>query len=197
MTPPNLVTACFLNVIATMPKPSETNPILPRMIVVTSTGLTPSSHRSLPLLLRPLYSYLLDQPHNDKRGTERLAFHCMGREWPNDVPEPAEDIMGPDWANREGLPKFGTFSNVLIVRPALLTDGECVADKAEKSDKKKSYRVSTEEISGYTVSRKDVAHFIVEDALKNWENYRNTIATVVYWWASDVDMHMPYSQVLY
>ena len=104
----------------------------------------------------------------------------MGREWPNDVPEPAEDIMGPDWANREGLPKFGTFSNVLIVRPALLTDGECVADKAEKSDKKKSYRVSTEEISGYTVSRKDVAHFIVEDALKNWENYRNTIATVVY-----------------
>ena len=181
MTPPNLVTMCFLNVITTMPEPSETNPIPPKMVVITSTGLTPESHRSLPVLLRPMYSYLLDQPHKDKLGTERLAFHCIGREWPNAVPEPTEDIMGSDWANSEGLPKFGTFSNVLIVHPALLTDGECVADKVEKSGKKKKpYKVSSEEVSGYTVSRKDVAHFIVEDALKNWEKYRNTIATIVY-----------------
>ncbi len=109
-----------------MPQPSETNPNLFRMVVITSLGLTPSTHQSLPLLLRPVYSYLLDQPHKDKLGVERLAFHCMGREWPSGVPEPAEDIMGSDWANREGLPKFGSFSNVLIVRPALLTDGECV-----------------------------------------------------------------------
>ncbi|KAF8350381.1 hypothetical protein F5887DRAFT_1069405 [Amanita rubescens] len=105
-------------------------------------------------VLRPVYSYLLDQPHKDKLGVERLAFHCLS--------------------------KFGSFSNVLIVRPALLTDGECVADKLEHAGKKKPYRVGSEEISGYTVSRKDVAHFIVEDALKNWEKYRDTIATIVY-----------------
>jgi len=180
LDPPNLVAMCFLNLITTMPQPSEANPNQLKMIVITSLGLTPSTHQSLPLLLRPVYSYLLDQPHKDKLGVERLAFHCMGREWPTGVPEPAENIMGSDWANREGLPKFGSFSNVIIVRPALLTDGECVADKLEHAGKKKPYRVGSEEISGYTVSRKDVAHFIVEDALKNWEKYRDTIATIVY-----------------
>ena len=179
MTPPNLVTMCFLNLITAMPESSKTNSNQPRIVVVSSTGLTPSSHRSLPVLLRPVYSYVLKQPHKDKLGTERLAFHCMGREWPNDVPEPAENILEPAWANLEGLPKFGTFSNVLIVRPAMLTDGECVGAKIEKAGKK-PYRVSSEEISGYTVSRKDVAHFIVEDALENWEKYRNTVAIIVY-----------------
>ncbi|KAK2464539.1 hypothetical protein APHAL10511_003446 [Amanita phalloides] len=180
--PPNLCTQCLLNTLTTMPKPSEANPNWPRMIVITSIGLTPSSHRSLPLLLRPVYSYLLEHPHNDKLGAERLLFHCMGRPWPNDAPEPRQDIIGPDWPNSEGLPKFGTFANILIVRPALLTDGNCMADKNQASGKvdKKPYKVGEEELSGYTISRKDVAHFVVEDALMNWDRYCGTISVVAY-----------------
>jgi hypothetical protein len=178
--PQNLVTQCLLNVLTTMPKPSETNRSPPRMIVISSIGLTPSTHQSLPLLLRPMYSYLLAVPHKDKIGAERLLWHCAGKERPADVPEPGEEIMGSDWVHREGLPEFGSFANMLTVRPALLTDGECKADKMQASGEKKPYRVAGEDLSGYTVSRKDVAHFIVEDALKNWDQYRNTTVAIAY-----------------
>jgi len=179
--PPNLVTQCLLNVLTTMPKPSETNSTQPRIIIISSTGLTPSTHRSLPLLLRPMYSYLLTYPHKDKLGAERLLWHCAGKERPADVPELSEEIMGSDWVHREGLPQFGSYTNTLIVRPALLTDGECKADKVQgEAGKKKPYRTGGDNLSGYTVSRKDVAHFIVEDALKNWDQYRNTTVTIAY-----------------
>jgi hypothetical protein len=182
--PPNLVTQCLLNVLTTMPKPSETDRPQPRMIIISSTGLTPSTNRSLPLLLRPMYSYLLAGPHKDKLGAERLLWHCSGKEQPSDVPEPSEEIMGPDWVHREGLPEFGSFTNTLIVRPALLTNGECKADKVQaggsEAGEKKPYRTGDDNLSGYTVSRKDVAYFIVEDALKNWDQYQNTTVAVAY-----------------
>ncbi|KIL67117.1 hypothetical protein M378DRAFT_74281 [Amanita muscaria Koide BX008] len=176
--PPNLVAQCLLNVLITMPKPSE-----PRMIVVTSAGLTPTAHRSLPFLLRLMYTYILCQPHKDKVAVERLVWHCAGKEWPTDIPDPGEELLGSDWAKLEGLPEYGTFTNTLTVRPYLLTDGDCVADKSKakaQSEEKKPYRVGGDELSGYTISRKDVAHFIVEDGLKNWDQYRNRAVTLVY-----------------
>ena len=76
----------------------------PKML--TSAGLTRTLRKSLPVLVRPIYSYLLPQPHKDKIGTECLLLHCMGRKWPaEEVPEPGEDIMGPNWEKRKGVPE--------------------------------------------------------------------------------------------
>ncbi|KAF8625577.1 hypothetical protein AX15_005299 [Amanita polypyramis BW_CC] len=184
--PPNLVTQCLLNVLATMPSPSVSTgshpaqPHQPRIVVITSMGLTPASRRSARLPLR-IMSSLIAQPHRDKVGAERLIWHCAGRQWPVDVlAEPEEEVMGPNWLDREGLPGFGTYTNALIVRPALLTNGESMGDKVKGSGGKKPYRVSAEDLDGCTISRRDVAHWIVEDALRNWDRYHNTTVSITY-----------------
>ena len=133
------------------------------------------SHASLPLPLKPLYGYLLDVPHKDKVAAERIVAHLA--DWPWDVKadgEPGEDYMGEgNWMEREGLPAKGALKgSVVVVRPALLTDGECYADKIEAKGKDKApYRVNEGDLKGsYTISRKDVAHFVVEGVVKKWDD---------------------------
>ncbi|KIL67112.1 hypothetical protein M378DRAFT_177559 [Amanita muscaria Koide BX008] len=111
----------------------------------------------------------------DKVGVERLIWHISGNEWPKENPEPDEKIIGRDGQKREGLPEFGSFKDLVIVRPLLLIDGECKADKLAANGKldKKPYRIGDEDPCGYVISRQDVAHFIVEDVLKKWEKYRD------------------------
>ncbi|KAM6500142.1 hypothetical protein JOM56_003156 [Amanita muscaria] len=108
-------------------------------------------------------------------GVERLIWHISGNEWPKENPEPDEKIIGRDWQKREGLPEFGSFKDLVIVRPLLLIDGECKADKLAANGKldKKPYRIGDEDPCGYVISRQDVAHFIVEDVLKKWGKYRD------------------------
>ncbi|KAJ7130180.1 hypothetical protein C8R44DRAFT_829667 [Mycena epipterygia] len=174
----NLVTQCMLNVLCTMP--TYTDAPQPKIIVISSTGLTPTAHAALPLLIKPLYS-LLDVPHTDKIGMERAIAYCSGWKWNSEADgEPTSDIMGEGWMQRKGLPAPGTLKDVLVIRPALLTDGQCVADRVEAKGKGKSYRVSQEELGGYTISRKDVAHLAV-DALARWEEFANKrIVNVAY-----------------
>jgi len=75
---PNLVTQCLLNVPTTMPKPpSETNRSQPRIVVI-STGLTPTTNRNLPLVLRPMYSFLSAQ-RQTRRRTLALALRWKAR----------------------------------------------------------------------------------------------------------------------
>ncbi|KIK64847.1 hypothetical protein GYMLUDRAFT_258817 [Collybiopsis luxurians FD-317 M1] len=182
LSPPNLVTQCLLNVLCTMPTPVLQASSL-KIVTLSSIGLTKSSHDALPVLMKPLYSRMLDNPHKDKLGSERLIRYCAGLGW--DVKnngEPSEEIMGERWREKEGLPKEGTLKNVLIVRPALLTDGECKADrKADRKKGKDGYRVAVEgEIKGYTVSRKDVAHFIADALLHRWDEYANKCVSIAY-----------------
>ncbi|KAF5364620.1 hypothetical protein D9758_005546 [Tetrapyrgos nigripes] len=171
--PANLVTQCLLNVLCTMPSPSKQP--YPKIVTISSTGLTRSAHSALPLLLKPLYGWLLDLPHQDKLGAERTVAHVCNWEWdPRDGP--AAGILPQGWQGFPGLPPKGSLSgNVLVVRPALLTDGECLADKnAKKKGGKPPYRVkdvNDGEISGYTVSRKDVGHFIAQVVLGRWEEF--------------------------
>lgn len=177
ITPPNLVTQCFLNTMCTMPADLRGPNSQLRFIVVTSTGLTKSSHASLPFPIRFLY-YFIRQPHKDKIGTERIAFHVSGKEWNNaEAAEPGEEIMGLDWANREGLPPFGSFKGFLLVRPLLLTDGVCLGDN---EGAKAPYRVSEEGIYSWTVSRKDVGHFISDAILAKWDDYKNKVVNIGY-----------------
>ena len=89
--------------------------------------------------------------------------------------------MGPgDWTERAGFPKKGGLKDIVVVRPALLTDGGCYAEKALPQNKT-PYRVSDGELSGaYTVSRRDVAHFIVEDLLPRWEECKGKCISIAY-----------------
>ncbi|KAJ7670246.1 hypothetical protein B0H17DRAFT_1086212 [Mycena rosella] len=165
--PHNVVTQCILSVLCTMPTYADAPQ--PRFIAISSIGLTRSAHAALPLLIKPVYS-MLESPHRDKLGLERTLAHCAGWTWTDK--EPTADIMGEEWMQRKGLPAPGALEQVLVVRPALLTDGECVADQVAAKGKGRSYRASAEELGAYTVSRKDVAHFVV-DALARWDEFGN------------------------
>ena len=155
----------------------------PKFIFVSSTGLTKASHAELPILLKPLYSWLLQIPHADKLGLERIVHHAAGKPWVD--PEPEPEIMnesvgdGADWKSRSGLPAAGSLKNWIVVRPALLTDGKCEGDKANRKDK--PYKiVEGDGYKGYTVSRADVAHFIAEDAILHWDQWNGKILAVGY-----------------
>ena len=155
----------------------------PKFVFVSSTGLTKASHDNLPILFKPLYSWLLQMPHADKLGLERVLHHLAGKPWAD--PEPTPEIMnesaggGVDWKSRPGLPATGSFNNWIIVRPALLTDGKCEGDKQGRKDK--PYKIVEEDgYKGYIISRADIAHFIVEEAVLQWAQWKGKILAVGY-----------------
>lgn len=154
----------------------------PKFVFVSSTGLTKASHENLPFLFKPLYSWLLQMPHADKLGLERILHHTTGIPWAD--PEPEPEIMsggaggGVEWKSRPGLPAAGSFKNWIIVRPALLTDGKCEADKQKKEEPYKV--VEGDGYRGYIVSRADIAHFIVEGAVLHWSRWKGKILSVGY-----------------
>lgn len=179
-TPPNLVTQCFLNVVCTMPQYTAAPP--PKIIAISSTGFTHASHAALPLLLKPLHAMVLPAPRKDKIGMERVIAHCAGWRWdPQTDGEVAEGILDQGWMRRKGLPAAGSLKWVLVVRPAMLTDGKCVADELEAKGKGKlPYRVSEQELGGYTISRKDTAHFVVDALTRRWDEVGNRHVNVAY-----------------
>ena len=176
--PPNLVTQCLINALSTIP----TNFPRPKIITLSSTGLTKTSHSSLPVLLKPLYAALLGPPHKDKIGSERVIAHCAGWSWTGG--EVKEHILGKGDEWKEGLPESGTLKSVVVLRPALLTDGDSKADKLAGKDKKGKgklpYRVKEGDIGGYTISRKDVAHFVVEGLLADWKKWEGKCLDIAY-----------------
>ncbi|KAK7053461.1 hypothetical protein VNI00_004087 [Paramarasmius palmivorus] len=172
ITPHNLVSKSLLNTLATIPSEQR-----PKVIVISSTGLTKTSHASLPFLLKPFYAHFLAEPHKDKVGVERIVHHCAGWTWnTEDDGEPSEDILGPNWTETPGLPQAGSLKDVLVIRPAFLTDGDCKAEKEGKA----GYRVSEGELGAWTISRKDVAHFIADTALNKWSQYANKRISIAY-----------------
>ncbi|KAK7005765.1 NAD(P)-bd-dom domain-containing protein [Favolaschia claudopus] len=168
-TPANLCTQCILNVLRTMP--TYANTPQPKIVVLSSTGLGPAAHKALPALFKPLYGALLANPHRDKMGMEYTIAHCAGWTWDEKVHGKVPDaIMGEDW--QKGLPARGALRRAVIVRAGFLTDGECIGDKVQGTGKK-GYRVSQKELGGYTISRKDAAHFVVTAlATDEFENTR-------------------------
>ncbi|GAB1522280.1 hypothetical protein RhiTH_005394 [Rhizoctonia solani] len=142
------VTTRSMNVLLSTIKDSN---IRPRLITVTSNGLDERSHSLLPWPLKAFYSGLLKVPHEDKIGQENTVNQ-------------ATNIEG--WFD----PK-----NVVIVRPALLTSGACLADK--DSD---AYRVGDELTGAWTVSRADVGHFVAEKVLEDWNRWAGKPWVVAY-----------------
>jgi hypothetical protein len=178
ISPPNLVTQSLLNALSTHPPTF----LPPKIITLSSTGLTKSSHANLPFIQKPLYKYLLNGPHGDKVGAEKVISYCAGWEWKDgDV---KNDILGKGDEWKESLPAAGTLKSVVVIRPALLTDGECKADKLAGKDKKgkekEAYRAKEGDIGGYVVSRKDVAHFLVEGVLAEWKKWEGKRVSIAY-----------------
>ncbi|KXN91467.1 hypothetical protein AN958_00729 [Leucoagaricus sp. SymC.cos] len=178
INPPNLVTAALLNLFATMP--SSTREISPQIVVVSSTGVNRKSRAAAPIPLRPLYGYLIQKPLEDKLGAERVIHSLGGWDWDPTVPEPTEHILDPNWQAMDGMPKPGTLKNAVIIRPALLHDGECLADKAPGG--KAPYRVGEGEVGGWSVSRRDVGHFIYELVTDpaQWAKFNNKQVSIAY-----------------
>ena len=104
---------------------------------------------------------------------ERAVAYAAGWDWADE--EPKSEIVGEGWKERLG--QGGWLKDVCVVRPALLTDGVSKADEG----KGKSYRAEDKELSGgYTVSRRDVAHFVVEKALKEWDSWKGKCVRIAY-----------------
>ncbi|PPQ82534.1 hypothetical protein CVT25_007143 [Psilocybe cyanescens] len=173
ISPNNLVTQCLLNVLCEMPKTAT----LPKIITLSTSGVSRSSRTKVPFALKPLYGYLIKHALQDKLGMERIIYHCAGWKWNAEDGEPSEDIMGKDWKHRDALPSPGMLKNAMILRGALLNDGECRADSAGN---KQPYRAGEGEVGGYSISRRDVAHFIFEAVTKHWEDYGNKQVSVAY-----------------
>lgn len=175
ISPPDLVTKALFTLLSTIPPSLRTPSSQPRIITISSTGLTRASHDALPLLLKPLYGYFLRKPHEDKLGAERIVAHSSGRPWTDE--EPQSKILGEGWQEKEGLPKPGELKHVVVIRPALLSDGPCKADESSKVP----YRVADTELpGGYRVSRRDVAHFMVEGVLSQWDKWEGKCVNIAY-----------------
>ncbi|KAI0696811.1 hypothetical protein BC835DRAFT_1340766 [Cytidiella melzeri] len=191
--PPDLCTRALLNLLRTIPPSILTSDSQPKIIALSSIGIGHESHEKLPLLYKPFYSWGLAQPHADKLGMERILTWCAGQPWTDgDLPT---SVLEEGWRTSapEGypaLPAEGALKSVVIVRAALLTSGVCMADeqknKAGKGAKEKpAYKVYCDgkEMKGkhgYTISRQDVAHCIVENIVPNWSQWEGKRVAIAY-----------------
>ncbi|KAG8897132.1 hypothetical protein FRB99_008426, partial [Tulasnella sp. 403] len=139
----------------------------PRIIAISSHGVTKATHATLPLLTLPIMA-TIKAPHADKRGMERLVYHAAAitPEW-DERDTPGPDILPAGWEESAG-PK-GRWSGV-VIRAALLTDGKETG----------KHRTGPALKGMWTISRRDVAHFIVNDLLKNWSTYEGQGISVGY-----------------
>ncbi|CAL1705839.1 unnamed protein product [Somion occarium] len=192
LDPPNLCTQAIINVLTTLPSPSAP----PKIIAITSIGTTSSSHASVPFLLKPIHNTALVAAHRDKIGLEKVLGHVCGKtaQWgylpDKDAAGDELDggVLGKGWKKTEGFPKEEDVATIVVVRPAMLVDGECRADEVDTSGKgrgkgkgKEAYRVQEGDLKNpYTVSRKDVAHYIVEGLLEDWQKWEGKCVSIAY-----------------
>ncbi|KAH8824428.1 hypothetical protein DL96DRAFT_1501278 [Flagelloscypha sp. PMI_526] len=168
----NICTQAYLNVVTTIPANST-----PNLVCLSSVGIGKKSRSSVPFAIRPVYG-MLSSPFADKLGMERVAYHLGGMTWDaKDLGEPSAELMGgSNWTERDGLPEGGSYKNkVIVVRAALLNDGECRSDKKENA-----YRATTDELGGYFISRKDTGHFVAQLCLGSWEKWGGKVVNVGY-----------------
>ncbi|KAI0074184.1 hypothetical protein K474DRAFT_1601882 [Panus rudis PR-1116 ss-1] len=178
LDPVDLCTRSMFNLLLTLPQSLRAHESQPKFIAISSLGLTRISHKALPLIYRPLYSVLLSSPHQDKLGMEYILAYLSGREWEDD--EPFADILSPAWKEDSRLLGAGELKKLVVVRPALLVGEECQGDKVKESGKE-PYRVSAGNLqSPYSISRQDVAHFMVEGLLPEWERWQGKCVDVAY-----------------
>ncbi|KZW00544.1 hypothetical protein EXIGLDRAFT_830696 [Exidia glandulosa HHB12029] len=139
-----------------------------KLIVVSTNGLGQKGHEALPLLMKPMYGWMLAQPHLDKMKMERILGRASGHPtWGSEAPAEPNEIDEEPWLR------------VAIVRPSFLTDGNSKGDKNKTH--KQPYRIGVDEhLSSYTISRRDISHFIVENLIPNYGTYEGKWVHVGY-----------------
>ncbi|KAF2156791.1 hypothetical protein K461DRAFT_309037 [Myriangium duriaei CBS 260.36] len=108
----------------------------PQVTAISTTGIT-HGPRDVPILLVPLYHWLLAKPHVDKHQMEDLLRSASSQANPNQT----------------GL------SSASIVRPTLLVDGPGTGLGGVKAG------TESHPALGYTIARKDVGLWIYENLL--------------------------------
>ena len=97
-------------------------------------------------------------------------FNGLGQEYEAGQ-TPGDHLMPANWKEELGAqaPSGGVWGpKNVIIRSAFLTDGqESGRYRAEKGD-----------FSTYTVSRRDVGHFIAENLVPNWDKFAGGVVTV-------------------
>ena len=107
---------------------------------------------------------------------ERIIYHACGWEWDETRDSVSNSVLPVNW---KGEDEGGWMTNALLIHASLLTNGVCKADAVQGGSP--PYRVQEGELkNAYTISRQDVAHFIVEGALKDWDAWRNKHVTITY-----------------
>lgn len=120
----------------------------PSLIVVSTTGI--SGHvRDVPLVMLPMYHWMLKVPHEDKKVMERLA---------------CEEMEKP--VGERGI------QNYSIVRPSLLTDGEGDGLENVRAGFEEAPAV------GYTISRKQVGRWMFENLVCQESEYVGKVVAI-------------------
>ncbi|KAG8806110.1 hypothetical protein FRC17_005170 [Serendipita sp. 399] len=166
INPRDLCTRSLLTLIKAIHSAMPEHPI-PRLVVLSSTGLTRESKAVLPYILRPLYGWLLHVPHDDKKGMEAVVFEGWGK--PYEAGElPGETVLPSGW--KEGLPsQNGEWAKEsVIIRAALLMD----------SAPRERYRAQVGDFTTTWIARRDVSHFIAERLVNEWETFGGNVVTV-------------------
>jgi hypothetical protein len=164
------------NVLSTMPQNLRTAGSQPRVIAISSTGLGKAGVAALPFLHRMTYPTLIAEPHHDKMGLEIVLAHASDRLGTPSWIEPSEKvdtkILPSGWEVASGLPTKGEISQILVIRPAWLTDGpetgvyRVIDGQGDKKCK--------------TMSRLDVAHFIAKQVIPSWDKWSGKAVALGY-----------------
>ncbi|KAG8865883.1 hypothetical protein FRC20_009324 [Serendipita sp. 405] len=164
--PRDLCTRSLLTLIKAIHSATPSH-LIPRLVVLSSTGLTRQSKAVLPWLLRPLYGWLLHVPHDDKKGMEAVVHEGWGKPY-EEGETPDESVLPAGW--KEGLPSTGGgwAKQSVIIRSAFLLDGEL----------KEQYRAQPGDFTTTWISRQDVGHFIAERLVNEWKTFGGNIVTV-------------------
>jgi hypothetical protein len=127
----------------------------------------------MPLMHRILYPLLTAQPHADKTGAEKVISHSAGWGWDSrDIVRPS--VLGPGW--EKDLPPSGWLKNIVVVLPTLYTNGLCMGDEKGKG----AIRAGEVLTGASKISRKDVAWWIVELCMTDWDHWANKRIGVAY-----------------
>jgi hypothetical protein len=161
-------------VLSAMPEHLRMAGSQPRIIAISTTGLGKAGVAALPFLHRMTYPTLLAAPHDDKMGLEVVLAYASDRLGTPGWIAPSEKvetkILPAGWQSTSGLPNQGELSDVLLIRPAWLTDGpETGAYRVVDGQGDKKCK---------TMSRQNVAHFIAKQAAPSWDKWSGKAVTL-------------------
>ncbi|KAJ3039343.1 hypothetical protein HDV00_012336 [Rhizophlyctis rosea] len=168
LTPASICTRS-ISVLLPILKTYTTSHPTPHLIIISSNGLGRDGYSTLPLYWKPIYGWLLHEPHADKEIMEWLLFNASGVTHPDTyVEEFARKEASEEAKEVKNAIGGGWLKKFTIVRPAWLVDGEA----------KGVYRVGEVVKGGSTIRRADVGHFIAEKVVgkEEWVGKAVTVA---------------------